>query len=227
MPRRIHAKCSRPAIALYNKPIHTLKSINHCSPQNTHPHSQIYQPLLPAFRSLFPTTWLPPRNPPARQPRRLQNPRPSHFTTNPADSKFSDHLTLRTSPPPTSSTQPLGPCQLFCMHSFCRFFAGERVGCVAWYFLARSFFFRRFFFAPFRVRSIGQCVRFASGRLVHALVSRPLDWSMRSVSRPVDWPMRSFRVYSIGQCARFASGRLAHARSPVGGGFCIGLVSVL
>lgn len=62
------------------------------------------------------------------------------------------------------------------------------------------------FFAPFRIRSIGPCARFYFVRLAHALVSYPVDWSMRS-----------FRVRSIGQRARFAFARLVHARSPVGG----------
>ena len=88
--------------------------------------------------------------------------------------------------PPLHPARPFVPCQLFHMRSFCRFFAGKRVGCVARHFFAGSFFFRRIFFAPLRVRSIGQCVRFASTQLANALVSRPLDWSMRSVSRPVD-----------------------------------------
>ena len=50
-------------------------------------------------------------------------------------------------------------------------------------------FFRRLF-----------SLRFASGRLVHASVSRSLDWSMRS-----------FRFRPIGQRARFAFARLVNA----------------
>lgn len=123
---------------------------------------------------------------------------------------------------------PLVPCQLFHIHSFRRFFAGERVGCVVRHFLAGPFSFADFLlrFAPgqlanapvlrpfdwpmrpFRVRSIGPCVRFAFTRLANAPVSRSLDW-----------PIHSFCPHSIGQCTRFAFIRLVHTRSPVGGDF--------
>lgn len=177
------------------------KAPGHRAPQNTLSHPKTARPSLPAFLSLFPTTRLPSRKVSARQPRRLQNLRPS---------------TLRPTPPPT----PYRPAPLDLVSFFhtliLPFFCGRKGRLRRAAFPRGAFFFRRLFCSvsrsldwsmrPICIRSIGQCVRFAFARLVNA-----------SDLHPLDWPMRPFYVHSIGPCVRFASIRLTNIRSPVGG----------
>ena len=76
--------------------------------------------------------------------------------------------------PPPHPARP--PCTLsaFSHALISPFFCGRKGGCVARHFLAGSFFSPTFF-APFRIRSIDQCVRFTFIRLTNASVSRSFD----------------------------------------------------